>query len=59
MVYIYWLIIIQAENRGPCVTSECVAASAALMSAIDTSVDPCSDFFQVFKNILEFSFHEK
>ena len=51
MVYIYWLIIIQAENRGPCVTSECVAASAALMSAIDTSVDPCSDFFQVFKNI--------
>jgi len=49
------------------VTFECVAASAAVMSAVDPSVDPCSDFFQVifyinkllFNSIIHNIFYKK
>ena len=34
------------DGCGSCTSAACVSASALMMSAMDTTVDPCQDFFQ-------------
>ncbi|KAJ6667570.1 hypothetical protein lerEdw1_016691, partial [Lerista edwardsae] len=33
-------------NQQYCLTSECIEAAAAIKSKLNTSVDPCEDFFR-------------
>lgn len=34
-------------SQGLCTSAACVNAAAAIAAALNTSADPCSDFFQV------------
>jgi hypothetical protein len=35
------------EGERLCLTAECVQTAASLLAAMDHTVDPCHDFFQV------------
>ncbi|TPX31457.1 hypothetical protein SmJEL517_g05220 [Synchytrium microbalum] len=34
------------DNEMPCLTAECVVASARIIKAMDATVDPCDDFYE-------------
>jgi endothelin-converting enzyme len=40
------LTCLQLNCQGICLTAECVKLSASILSNLNTSVDPCDDFYQ-------------
>jgi len=44
--YLVQFYILDHRNMGTCQTARCVEISGTIISKMDTTVDPCSDFYQ-------------
>jgi endothelin-converting enzyme len=40
-----WVVLSYSCLQKACLTADCIRLSASILATIDTSVDPCDDFY--------------